>query len=117
LFRSSFGIRIAEETTKTLQTQIEQLAQDSNSEDSASLIRSEAEARQELVTVQQRVESIHKLLGPDGNSDLSDMTKKLQAAIDREQVLEAKIAAQEAVSHARISQNVDFFRNQNGRFD
>ncbi|PLW06217.1 hypothetical protein PCASD_23803 [Puccinia coronata f. sp. avenae] len=89
-------VKIAEETTKTLQTQIEQLAQDSNSEDSASLIRSEAEARQELVTVQQRVESIHKLLGPDGNSDLSDMAKKLQAAIDREQVLEAKIAAQEA---------------------
>ncbi|KNZ64509.1 hypothetical protein VP01_1020g3 [Puccinia sorghi] len=87
---------IADETIKSLQIQIEQLAQNSKSEDSASLIRSEAETRQELVTARQRLESINKLLGPDATPDLSEMAKKLQAEVDRQQVLETKLAAQEA---------------------
>jgi len=89
-------VKIADETIKSLQAQIEQLAQNSKSEDSASLIRSEAETRQELVTARQRLESINKLLGPDATPDLSDMAKRLQAEVDRQQVLETKLAAQEA---------------------
>ncbi|OAV96668.1 hypothetical protein, variant [Puccinia triticina 1-1 BBBD Race 1] len=89
-------LKIAEETITSLRAQIEQLAQDSKSEDSAPLIRSEAEARQDLVVARQRVESIDRLLGPDGNSEISEITKRLQAEVDRQQVLEAKLAAQEA---------------------
>ncbi|POW01313.1 hypothetical protein PSHT_12600 [Puccinia striiformis] len=87
---------IAEETIKSLTTQIEQISQDSRSEDSAALIRSEAEARRDLVIARQRVESIDALLGPDGNAETTEMAERLQVEVDRRQALEAKLAAQEA---------------------
>ncbi|KAI7945495.1 hypothetical protein MJO29_011883 [Puccinia striiformis f. sp. tritici] len=89
-------IKVAEETIKSLTTQIEQISQDSRSEDSAALIRSEAEARRDLVIARQRVESIDALLGPDGNAETTEMAERLQVEVDRRQALEAKLAAQEA---------------------
>lgn len=89
-------IKTAEETIKSLEVQMAQVAEAAKLEDAASLIRSEAQARQDLVVARQRLESLDRLLGPDGNPEILDMAKRLQAEIDRQQVLETKLAAQEA---------------------
>lgn len=89
-------LKIAQESIKDLQTQMEQVIQASKLEDSECLIRSEAQARQDLIEARQRLESLEKLLGSDGPPDVSDMAKRLQVEIDRAQLIEAKLVAQEA---------------------
>ncbi|MBW0476096.1 hypothetical protein O181_015811 [Austropuccinia psidii MF-1] len=86
----------AEETIKSLHSQMEHIVEASNLQDATALIRSEADSRQELVTVRKQLEELRELIGPNGNPELVEMSNRIQLQIERQKVLEAKLAAQEA---------------------
>lgn len=67
-------------------------------DDPRTLIQSEAEARVEVALIKKKLASLETLIGPDGQPDIVEMASRLQAELDRQKVLEAQLAAQEAVS-------------------
>ncbi|CAH7670764.1 hypothetical protein PPACK8108_LOCUS5498 [Phakopsora pachyrhizi] len=90
------SLKKAEATIKDLQSQVEQLSEPSKTGADTKLVSSEAEARAQLAAVQERVVYLEKIFGTEGDPELTQVIEKLKTELDRQKVLEAKLAAQEA---------------------
>lgn len=91
------SFRTAEDLLLALRDQLRSYSSIRGTFDSQTLAKSETDARLELSNCREKLDKLEALLGPEGNAQVKDLVKKLEARDERLKVLEAQVKSQDHV--------------------